>query len=109
MMIPSTKQIILFFILNFLLMAFFNILLFKMPAFITHESFNTFLILNSKKIGMLVSVFILTSFILNLLFFCNFIKNDIKRSLLSTVKMSVRTFLAGIIWAMVVIVINEIK
>lgn len=108
MMIPSTKQILLFFTLNFLLVAFFNILLFKMPAFITHESFNTFLILNSKKIGMLVSVFILTSFILNLLFFCNFVKNDIKRSLLNTVKMSMGTFLAGIIFAVGVMFVNEI-
>jgi hypothetical protein len=89
-------------------MAFFNILLFEKPAFITHESFNTFLILNSKKIGMLVSVFILTCFILNLLFFCNFIRNDIKRSLLSAVKMSMGTFLAGIISAVGVIFVNEI-
>lgn len=107
MMIPSTKQILLFFTLNSLLIVFFNILLFKIAAFLTYESFNTFLIKNTEKISMLVSVFILTSFILNSLFFGVFIKSDIKRSLLSTVKMSMGTFLAGIMFAMVIIFVNK--
>ena len=52
MMIPSLKQILIFLILNFLLTTFFNILLFQIPVFLTYESFNTNLILNSDKIGM---------------------------------------------------------
>ncbi len=108
MMIPSTKQILLFLTLNFTLIVFFDILLFKIPVFLTYESFNTFLTTNSNKIGMLVSVFILTCFIVNLLFFSNFFRNDFKRSLLSTVKMSIGTFLTGVMCALVIIFITEI-
>jgi hypothetical protein len=107
-MTPSTKHIFLFLIQNFLLASFFNILLFKSVGFITHVRFYDILAINILKIGMLVSVFILTCFILNLLFFYVFIKNDIKRSLLSAVKMSMGTFLAGIMFAMVIIFVNKI-
>ena len=109
MMIPPLKQILIFLTLNFLLTAFFNILLFKIAAFLTYESFNTNLTINGDKIGMLVSVFILTVFMLNLLFFYLFFQNDFKRSLLSTVKMSIGTFLTGIMFAVVVMIINEVK
>jgi hypothetical protein len=108
MISPSIKQIFLFFIVNFLHVAFFNILLFKNIGFITYVRFYDILAINILKIGMLVSVFILTCFILNLLFFYVFIKNDIKRSLLSAVKMSMGTFLAGIMFAMVIIFVNKI-
>lgn len=109
MITPSIKQLFLFFTVNFLIIAFFNITLFRSIDFITHVRFYDILAINTLKIGMLVSVFILTCFILNLLFFCVFIKNDIKRSLLSTVKMSMGTFLAGIIFAVGIIFVNEIK
>lgn len=108
MMTPSAKQMFLFFSLNFLLIAFFNILLFKSSDFITHVRFYDFLTLNTLKIGMLASVFILTCFILNLLFFAFLFKNDFKRSLFSTVKMSMGTFLAGIMFAVVIIFVNTI-
>lgn len=108
MMTPSTKHIFLFFALNFLLTSFFNILLFKIPSFLTYESFGKFLI-NSDKIGMLVSVFILTAFILNFLFFLVFFKSDFKRSLLSIVKMSTGVFLVGVVFAVVISFIKEIQ
>lgn len=108
-MIPPLKQILLFFTLNFLITTFFNILLFKISDFLTYESFNTFLMLNSHKIGMLVSVFILTAFMLNLLFSGVFFKNGFKRSLLNTIRMSMGTFLAGIMFMVVVMFVNEIK
>ncbi len=109
MMIPSTKQILLFFTLNILLIAFFDILLLKSIDFITHVRFYDILAINMLKIGMLVSVFILTCFILNLLFFVSFFNNDFNRSLLSTVRMSIVTFLTGIMFAVVVLFVNEIK
>lgn len=109
MMIPPLKQILVFLTLNFLLTAFFNILLFKIAVFLTNESFKTNLILNSDKIGMLVSVFTLAAFMLNLLFFYLIFKSDFKRSILSTVKMSIGTFMTGIMFSVVVIIINEVK
>jgi len=81
MMIPSIKQMFLFFTLNFLLIAFFNILLFKKIGFITYVRFYDILTINILKIAMLVSVYILTCFILNLLFFALLFKNDFKRTL----------------------------
>lgn len=107
-MIPSIRHILLFFAANFLLINFFDILLLKRIDFITHVSFYDILVINILKIGMLVSVFILTSFILNLLFFRLIFKNEFKRSLLSTVKVSAGIFLGGVIFAVVVIFINEI-
>ncbi len=107
-MIPSIRHILLFFAANFLLINFFDILLLKRIDFITHVSFYDILVINILKIGMLVSVFILTSFILNLLFFRLIFKNEFKRSLLSTVKVSAGIFLGGVIFAVVIIFINEI-
>lgn len=107
-MISSTRQILLFFTMNFLLIAFFNILLFKNIDFITHVRFCSILTINIFKIGMLASVFILTCFILNLLFFSLLFKNDFKRSLLSTVRMSIGMFLGGIIFAVAIKFISEI-
>lgn len=107
-MIPSIRYILLLFATNFLLIIFFDILLFKNIDFITHVSFYDILVINILKIGMLVSVFILTSFMLNLLFFKLIFKNEFKRSLLSTVKVSAGTLGGGIIFAVVVMFISEI-
>ncbi len=108
MITPSIKQLFLFFTVNFLHIAFFNVLLFKKIDFITHVSFYDILAINILKIGMLVSVFILTCFILNLLFFLVLFGNAFKRSLLSTVRMSIGTFLAGIMFAVLIIFVNKI-
>lgn len=107
MMIPSIKQMFLFFTLNFLLIAFFNILLFKSIDFITHVRFYDILMINILKIVMLVSVYILSCFILNLLFFALLFKSDFKRTLLSTVRMNMGIFLAGIIFAVVIILVRR--
>ncbi len=107
MITPSIKQLFLFFIVNFLHIAFFNIALFRGIDFITHVRFYDILVINILKIGMLVSVFILTSFILNMLFFRLIFKNEFKRSILSTVKVSIGAFLVGIIFAVGVIFVNE--
>jgi hypothetical protein len=103
MMIPSIKQILLFFTVNFFLIAIFNIILSNGVGFITHVRFSNIFVLNTLKIGTLVSVFLLTTFMVNLLFFVVFIKNDFKRSLLSTIKMSIGMFLAGIIFATIIV------
>lgn len=108
MMIPSTKQILLFFTLNFLLIVFFNILLFKITAFLTYESFNTIFTLNTNKIVMLVSVFILTCFILNLVFLKSLLGSDYKRLIITTAKTSIGVILVGIIFASVIYICKGI-
>lgn len=74
MIIPSIKEIFLFFTLNFFSVAFFNILLFKSIGFIAHVRFYDILTINTFKIGMLVSVFMLECFILSLLFLTCFLR-----------------------------------
>lgn len=106
MMIPSIKRILLFFTTNILIVVFFNILMFKNLDFITDVRFDNILGINTLKIGMLVSVFLLTSFILNLMFFTLFIKSDFKRTLLGTVRMSAGIFLTGIISAFIIVLVK---
>lgn len=108
MIVPSIKQMFLFFVLNLHHIFFFNILLSNMPTFLTYESFSIFLT-NSNKISMLVSAFILTCFMLNLLLFGVFFKNGFKRSLLNIVRVIKRRFLN---WSNIGsdgYVVNEIK
>lgn len=108
MMIPSTKQMFLFFTLNFLFIAIFNILLFKKLPFLTYESFNTIFTLNSNKIGMLVSVFIPTCFILNLVFLMSLLGNDYKRLIITTAKTSIGVILVGMMFASVIYICKGI-
>lgn len=92
MIIPSTKQILLFFTVNFSLAAVYIILLFKNIDFITHVIFSNILAVNTLKMGMLVFVFILTVFILIFLIFK--IKNQ---PIYSSIKALISVVLAGIL------------
>lgn len=107
MIVPSTKQMLLFFTVNFTFATVYNILLLKNIDFITHVIFGNILAVNTLKIGMLVSVFILTVFIINLLFFALFLKNDFKRSLLSAARISMGVFTIGVIIAGITIFVNR--
>lgn len=107
MIIPSIKEILLFILVNLCFIIFFNILLFSNADFVTHVRFYENLTLNTGKIVKLASVFLLTGFILNLLFFKIILsKNDQKRAFLSAFKVIIGVSLIGIVFAVVIILIK---
>lgn len=107
MIIPSIKEIFLFILVNFCAIISFNILLFDKADFITHVTFYEYLTINTGKMVKLASLFLLTSFILNLIFFrIILLKRDYKAVHLSAIRVSMGVFLTGIAIAILIILIN---
>lgn len=107
MIIPSIKEIFLFIVLNLCTIIYFNILLLDTADFVTHVRFYEYLTLNTSKIAKLVSVFLLTCFVLNLLFFRLIIsKEDQKRAFLSAFRVSMGVSLIGIGFSVLIILIR---
>lgn len=106
-MIPSINRIMVFIGLNIALIVFFDVFIYEMFVNLTHERFNGIFTKNTYKIGMLVSVFLPTVFIVNLLIFTLLLEKDFQKRIFNTVRVSIRTFLVGIVFAIVTIIISN--
>lgn len=106
-MIPSINRIMVLIGSNIVLIVFFDVFVYEMFVNLTHERFNGIFTKNTYKIGMLVSVFLLTVFIVNLLIFKLLLEKKFKRSIFNTVRISTRTFLVGILFSIITIIISN--